>query len=216
MKIDSARIKKLLFSPGPQAVVAALLLLPSCFLLFLFYLKTEELDSLEEQLSLLHIKALHLKQAQEKESLFLKEMAVADHFYLDKYIETATFLEPEIKKLQQSCKQLEENTPSHKRLRFLEESNRLLFTEENVHRSTLIQEAEEKQVHPVEMNDQDLKRVLSLIEGVPISPFHSKENSPQFLIKNFELSKKSLSAQEGVYLINMELLKRAGVKQFHE
>src|SRR5579872_5838628 len=214
MKTDLSQLKKWVFSPIFSVTSILVFLVPTLYLLFFFYARNEELNNLDKRITLLQKKELHLKQAEEREKIFLKEMAVADHFYLDKYVETLVFLEPEIQKLKLAGVALEENTPANKRWRFLEESNRILFHKENMRTSSLLKETEEKQVRPVEMHEQDLKRVLSLVEGVTISSYGPKENMPQFLIKNFELSKKSLSAQEGVFVISMELLKREGVKQF--
>src|ERR1700722_20248260 len=116
MEIDLSQLKKWIFSPPLQIATALCLLLPTLYLLFFFYMRSEELNNLDQRITLLQSKALHIKQAQEKENNFLKEMAVADHFYLDKYVETLVLLEPEIKKLRQAGASSEENTPAHKRL----------------------------------------------------------------------------------------------------
>jgi len=131
-----------------------------------------------------------------------------DPHYLDKYIETLTFLVPELKKLEAS-----ENTEEmQKRLQFIKDgANRLVFSEEEVRMAERLREIEEKQQHSVEMNEEDLKKLLCLIEGVTIWPYGPKEGRPQLIIKDFKLSKKKLSSQDKVFVVSMELIKRENI-----
>jgi len=180
----------------------------SCMILF-FYTRMEKLNQYQERLEQVHKKAIVQKIHREKESAFLTKIKHADHFYIDKHLETFTFLENEIKRLQACAYEPEQEDAAKRRLSFLkEESNRLLFTEEKIRRNETIQEIEEKQQHPVEMNEEDLKKLLTLIEGTIISPYLPKENRPQLIIKNFELSKKPVSSEEDVFVVNMQLIKR--------
>jgi hypothetical protein len=68
------------------------------------------------------------------------------------------------------------------RLALLNE-NKLAFTEEKIEVSSQMKEVEEKQRYPVQMDENDLKQILSLIEDVPIENYLPVEKSPQLMIK---------------------------------
>lgn len=96
-----------------------------------------------------------------------------------------------------------------KRLNSLKEGkNRLLFSEEKIRSKDKMREVFEKQQHPVEINDEDLKQLLCVIEGVTIWPYGPKEGKPQLIIQDFQLSKKRTHAQDHVFVVNMNLIKR--------
>ena len=150
-----------------------------------------------------------MQSLHQKESVFLSSLKNPDHFYIDKHIETLCFLEPEIRKTEAQLLENPNDDTLKKRLHFLKEGpNRLLFSEVQTRQHNHFQEVEEKQQHVVEMNEEDLKKTLSLIEGVTIWPYGPKEMRPQLIIKDFQLSKKETSSQEFVYIINMDLIKR--------
>ncbi len=184
-------LKKHLDHPLAYLGILCLAFLPFVYLLAGFYLDMRELDFVEESLVELQQREKRGERSQEKEEAFFAELNQADHFYIDKHLETLHFLDPQSKK---------------------EESRRLLFTEEKTRRSEFVVEVEEKQQQPVQMNGQDLKKLLSLIEGVPILPFTPAPGRPQLIIKNFELVKKSLGPQEEVFSVDMQLIKREGAK----
>lgn len=192
------------------AVRTLLIALPLPFLLALFHLTTglQKFSLLEEEIERLHVRTLQTQELQQREDSLLNSLKNPDTHYLDKNIETLTFLLPELKKLEAFSS---ENTEEHtfKRLQFLKEGgNRLVFSEERVRSNELFREIEEKQQHPVEMNEEDLKKLLCLIEGVTIWPYGPKEGRPQLIIKDFRLSKKEISSQEKVFVISMELINR--------
>ena len=95
----------------------------------------------------------------------------ADHFYIDKNLETLTFLEPEI----ESMKKLLDNPnyPDDEQLKkridqLTGPTNSMIFTEGVVQSTPLFQEVVETLVHPVEVNVKDLQSILCRIEGVPM------------------------------------------------
>lgn len=135
----------------------------------------------------------------------------ADHFYIDKYLETQTFLEPEIESLQKitSNKNYPEDEAVRKRLEHLSgQGNAMIFTEGVVQTYPLFQETTETLVHPVEINIADLQEILALVEGVEIGSYKPAPNRPQLLILDFKLDKKSPNDKNDVYLLNLKLLKR--------
>lgn len=199
----------------PFAYLSVLILGPLPFVYFLtsFLCTMQSLDKVEEEIAYLEQKSLSTDIKKEKENAFVAQMERSDHFYLDKHLESLLFLESEILKLQALTFTHPQNEHIKERLHFLRDGgNRLLFTEEAIHKSELFQEVEEKQQHSVEMNEEDLKKLFTLVEGVSIWPYAPKEARPQLIIKDFELTKKSTGPQEKVYLVNMQLIKREKTK----
>lgn len=209
------RLKK--YATHPYAFFSLLILapLPMLYFLYCFYCHMQDLSDLQQRLDIIQIKALNLRLQKEKESSFYNQINQADHYYIDKYLETLSFLEPEIKTFKS---QLAENADSSffNKIKYLEESNRLLFSEDAIRQNDQIQEVEERQQVPVEMNEQDLKKLLTLVEGVHISPFTPKSNRPQLIIKNFELAKKTITPQDPVFVVNMQLIKREKINNQYE
>jgi hypothetical protein len=192
-----------------------LILAPLPFFYFLtsFYSQMESLSFLEERIEKANNKAVQYALNKKREERFFAQMKDIDYFYLDKHVETLTFLEPEIKRLEAILLSEEQDEPLKKRLHHLTEGpNRLGFLEEVSRSSDRVREAELKLKKPVELNDEDLKKMLSLIEGVSIGGSRLVSKRPQLIIKNFELTKKPLSYQEGVYIINFQMIKREVIK----
>lgn len=153
--------------------------------------------------------AFQLKKRQEwtasrdhLEKKLLHQLQIADRDYIEKELESLKFLNPEVKKIQALLHTDPTNTTLIERLQFLESAqNLLLFREQNFQRLDGFQEVEVIQDHPVEMNRDDLKTLLTRIENQNFG------NPPDLMIKKFELVKKPMSSTEETYLINLELTK---------
>ena len=144
---------------------------------------------------------------------FLQRYGHADPYFLDQKIESFALLQKEAKKLESLLNHpaFPESLSLKERLAFLKE-NRFSFAEENIRVSTQIKEVEEKQRHPVQMDESDLKNILSLIEDVPIESSLPSKNSPQIVIKDFRLKKQETSLQTPVFEVEMDLIKREFTK----
>jgi hypothetical protein len=145
------------------------------------------------------------------EESFFNRYNHADPYFLDHKIETLRLLEKERQTIQTLInhpataqkKQLLE------RLAFLSgKENTLSFTEQNPRSSHLIKETEEKQHHLVEVDEEDLKTLLALIEDRPIETHLPEENPPQLLIEQFHLQRTVSPIGTEVFLLDMSLLKR--------
>lgn len=134
----------------------------------------------------------------------------ADHFYIDKYVESLTFLEAELENLQKitNHKNFTEDESIKQRLEFLTNSNGLVFAEGVVQSYPTFQETVESLVHPVELSVGDLQKVLSTIEGVQMGPYVPGPNRPQLMITDFKLEKKRLADKNEVFVLDMKVLKR--------
>lgn len=134
-----------------------------------------------------------------------------DHFYIDKHLETLTFLEPEIEGLQKliNNKNFVGDENVKKRLELLTgPGNAMAFSEGVVQSSPVLQETVETLVHPVEVNSSDLQNILSRIEGIDIGPFKPSPHRPQLIITDFKIDRKPVSEKNEVFSLNLKLLKR--------
>ena len=178
--------------------------LPFLVCLIHFLSKEQQLSDLNAECERIHTKVVQMQHMQKRESIVLAPLNNPDPHYLDKYVETLNFLLPEIKKLEN----LQDNEPAAKHLQRLQAHNRLTFSEDKIRSNSHIKETEEVQQYVVEINEEDLKRLLCLIEGVTIWPYGPKEGRPLLIIKDFKLVKKELLSKEKVYSLSMQLIKR--------
>lgn len=196
-------------SPTMLWIILIIAPLPFVLLVFQFIFGLQKLELLEEDMERIHVKTLQVQESEKKESSILASLKNPDSHYLGKHVETLVFQLSEIKKFEMIQAENPDDDLIAKRLLFLKEGgNRLLFSEEQIRSNELFRETEEKQQHPVELNEEDLKRLLCLIEGITIWPYGPKEGRPQLIIKDFRLTKKEISSQEKVFVISMQLIKR--------
>src|SRR5262249_25946789 len=159
----------------------------------------------KEEIFTLQKKSESIKVKTRDEDYFLNKFKTADRYYIDKYLESLTFLESDLKRLQGALQNDPNDEWSKKRMKFLNEgTNRLRFYEQNQKLVQNVQEVEEVQQASIEINTEDLKRILARIEEIQIGPYLSGQNPPQMIIKNFELIKKSLKENEETYLLNLQ------------
>jgi hypothetical protein len=204
-----SKLRSVFTAPYGYFLLLAIAPLPFLYFFVHFFTQLYTLETFGEEVARIHKKSVQFQSLQQKESGFLSSLQHSDHFYIDQHLETLCFLEPEIKKTEALLLENPHHELLKKRLHFLKEGpNRLLFSEVQTRQHHVFQEVEEKQQHFVEMNEEDLKKMLSLIEGVTIWPYGPKEKRPQLIIKDFQLTKKETPSQEFVYMVNMHLIKR--------
>jgi hypothetical protein len=200
---------------SPFFIGLLLISAPIPFFLFFFHFifGMQKLEQLENETNRIQSRMVILQETQRKENFLLASLKNPDPHYLDKHVETLTFLLPEIKKLEAIQSENSEDDQIAKRLQWLKEGgNRLRFSEEQIRVNELFRETEEKQQTPVELNEEDLKKLLCLIEGTTIWPYGPKEGRPQLIVKDFTLIKKELPSHEKVFAVTMQLIKRENVE----
>jgi hypothetical protein len=142
---------------------------------------------------------------------FLKRYSNADPFFLDKHIESLSFLQDERAAISSMIQHpaLSNKRKLQERLDFLESGrNRLAFTEENIRTSFKIKETDEKQRHPVQMSENDLHKLLASIEDVAVGDNEPIAKMPQLLIRDLLITKIENPGACEVVEVEMELLKR--------
>lgn len=185
--------------------------LPVVFALFYISSQLSEVEDLSNSLALVENQAFIREKKQALNMTVREHFKGADHFYIDKHLETQNFLEPETESLQKlvNNRYFAGDESVRKRLEFVTGTeNSLLFSESNVQAYPFFQETTATLVHPVEVNVADLKKILSLIEGQPIGNDEPGPDRPQMIILDFKIDKKEASENNEVFLLNMKILKR--------
>jgi hypothetical protein len=191
--------------------IMLLCLLPILFVIIHFFSSLGDIEQLEARLNYVQSTAVLKEQKQAQNMQIWNHYKSADHFYIDKYLESLTFLEPEVDALQKiiSQKNFPDDEAIKKRLEFLTGSgNQLTFSEGAVVSYPFFQETVETLVHPVEINVDDLKNILSRVDGVTIGPYTPPAGRPQLIVLDLKLEKKKTNDKSEVYQLNMKLLKR--------
>jgi len=183
--------------------------LPLVWFAFHHYSTLGHLEELEEKMQRVHVRKEEAQQSQKQQHALLSCLKEADPYYIDKHLETQRFLESEIKKLETLLSETYTDESIQNRLVFLKEgNNRLLFAEEKMRTKDKMREVIEKQQHPIEVHEEDLKKLLSLIEGVTIWPYGPKEGRPQLFIQDLHLTRKQTAGRDPVFTLSMQLIKR--------
>jgi hypothetical protein len=190
-------------------LIFLLALLPFAAALFYAQSKLQTLNAFEEAVITAHKKARIIEERKEKNSRILSEIKKSDPFYIDTHLEKLSFLEDEARRVQALSMHQKDNSILQRRLDFLRSGeNKIIFTEGARHQEKGFQEVEEKMQHPLEMNEDDLKKLLVLIEGVTINSYSPKQGRPQLVITDFDLTKHRSPSDEEVYVVDLKLIKR--------
>ncbi|HRD55689.1 MAG TPA: hypothetical protein PLC42_04755 [Parachlamydiaceae bacterium] len=185
--------------------------LPLLFSLFHFMTEKARLDELQSNLNDTEYLSSMREKKQSVNMALRSHNKDADHFYIDKHLETLTFLEHEIDHLDKiiNNENFAEDEAIKKRFEFLTGSlNSMIFSEGVVQSHPLFQETTETLVHPVEVNILNIQQILSHIEGTEVGAFSPPPHRPQLIVLDFKLDKKSLNEKNDVFLLNLKLLKR--------
>lgn len=188
-----------------------LLPLAPIFFLSKFSSDMARLSELESKMYSLKQKSEVCQQNKKQEDFYFAEFKKADPFYGDKQLKSLVFLEPEKMRLEALFSHGEQDETKRKRLQFLKEQNKLGFTQEATRRAEGVVEIEEKMKTPVELNEKDLRKLLSHVEGVAIDGA-VPQGRPQYIIKNFHLLKKSQGLNEKVFAVQMDVIRREAAK----
>ncbi|HLB53025.1 MAG TPA: hypothetical protein VJK48_04885 [Chlamydiales bacterium] len=182
--------------------------------LFLF-MQNRNLEELEELFIGASRKAKTAFERKQKKERFLGRYLYANPYFLNEQIESIVFLQREKQQIQAlfSHPASVDKDLLQERLAFLSgNENRFSFIEENIRFSKEMKETEEKQRYPVQMDEDDLKKVLSIIENIPIGLHTPISSSPQLLIRELRMKRLQTPLQTEVFEVEMELHKREFTK----
>lgn len=188
-----------------------LCMLPFIVVVIFFFSEQTQVDELNATLEFAQHQAFIKEKKEASNTAVKNQFRDVDHFYIDKHLETLIFLEPEIDQLQQilNDKSFADDDRIRKRLDMLTGSkNSMNFVEGVVQTTPYFQETTETLVNPVEISIDDLKKILSRIEGVEFGPYAPTPNRPQLIITDLKLEKKKVGDKNEVFQLNLKLIKR--------
>lgn len=202
--------KDFFLSPKFLPYFSCLFLLP-CIASFCFlYTKQQKIAYLEEKVLFIQNKIEKKKQTRLQEEKILSQIQKANTNYLQDHLSSLSFLLPEQQKWKMFLAGLGSSPEIKEKFAFLENmDNNLLFLENTFQKTPLFEEKEFTQQKSIKLNQEDLKKLLSLIEGIEIGSYHPIKESPQILITSFSLDKTAFSEmQEDIYTVQMQILTR--------
>ncbi len=185
--------------------------MPTFYCLFSYYKKSEKFEALQEEYFALKPKIAKVLTNKNNEHTFLKLYANSDRFYTETHLEKMKFLEPEVKQLKflANYNSFARCASLNNRLQKLSsELNRLRLSQIDCHTSRLTQETQQKLLTPVEVDREDLHKLLAYIEGVPIGPIQSPVGRPNLQLTRFSLTKQTATGDRDTYAIDFDLVKR--------
>jgi hypothetical protein len=178
---------------------------------FLLFNERQSVEILQSQFTTISKKTKTAFKKKARKERFLKNHNNSDPYFLDKEIESISFLENEKMRLKSwlSHPAISNKELLRDRLNFLEsEDNCLIFIDDEILFSKNMKETLERQREPVEVDQDDLKHLLSMIEEIPLDSQPHPSNRPQLIICDFSLTKKLSPLQNEVFELKMDILKR--------
>lgn len=177
------------------------------------YAKYIQLKNNLENLSFL-CKSTIRKRAMKKE--FLEKQRNFDPYFIANNLESIQLCEDEKLNIKKALTTpgFIKNKDLLKRLKFLESSkNKISFIEDNIIKTSLIKESYQNLLDPVEIEEKDLIKLLSIFDDRVIDQNNPITNQPQLIIKNFRLTKKVTPLNNQIFLLNINLIKREFLPQ---
>lgn len=189
--------------------ILCLSLLPILFAIFHYYSNSQSLQSLNARVVHLQESAAIRERKQAANSLVKNYYADADRFYLEKQTEAMRLMEKEVDALQKLGSQphMAEDPRVTRRLSILS-SNNIVFNEGMVQTYPGFNEIPGTLQHPIEVDVEDIKRLLSKVEGTKVGIHEPGPNRPQLLITDFRLDRKAAQDESETYNLNFKILKR--------
>jgi hypothetical protein len=190
--------------------VSIALLLPFFFVFQHFKSEGDQLEQLEQTLTLLEGDILLKEKKQAQNKAVRAHFKDSDHFFIDKYLEPISLLERESQSIVALFEQpIPLSEPVKKRYEFLTSGqNGISFVEGQVKSYPSFQETLETLSHPIELDLDDLKKLLTLIEGTNLSNEPTPPGRPHLLITEFKLDKKEGFKGREHFLLHLKILKR--------
>ncbi|MBI5272940.1 MAG: hypothetical protein HY861_03040 [Chlamydiia bacterium] len=169
---------------------------------------------LEERLLYASRKGQAAIEKKQRKEAFIHKHANADPYFLDTQIEQLSFLGKERTKILYLMQypSLTEKKALRERLETLASlNNRLSFAEKDIRSLGNIKEVEERQRHPVQIDETDLQKLCSILEGVPVHSFKPISGMPQLMICDIKIRKSAKSPY--LEISDLNLLRRDWINE---
>ncbi len=184
-------------------LVLALGMVPLCLVIFHLEQKSIQIQAWTKKISDLEEKATLSENSKATRDTVWQSAKQSNPHYLSEVVETLPLLTPELSRVQALARQYPSNSALQERLSFLQgEKNKIRFIQQAQRSGSFFQETEYKMQNTVQMNEDDLKKFLAAVET-------DSKDRPLLIIKEFELKKLKEKADETVYNVQAELIKRS-------
>ncbi len=205
-------LQKIFFRTEIGPVLAACCLIPVICASLWVQKQIAEVGSLRDRVLFLQKKRSHQRRTRARDEEIVQNIQRSDPDYLEKHLCSSELLGTERQKRRMFLAQTNSSSPSDGG-----SENRLLFEEVKKGSSARFREREWIQTKRVRMNEEDLKKMLSTIEGIDIGTHRAPQGAPQIVITKFCLQKTGLYEPEGAsgsesgeksYLVDLQFLTR--------
>lgn len=191
-----------------------LFLFPSFLLFFHYFERSKAVAQCEEEL--VDIERLLVKVARSEKGRreFFSRYKNVDKEYINSTLASQLFLKKEGEKLRLllSHPDFQSSLEIKKRLAFFQgKENQLHFIEKERLALEGIEISLLEQANAIEIEMEDLKRLLTLIEAVTIPPYIPPKEAPELFITSFHLQKKEISGTKAL-LLRLSLLQKVPEK----
>jgi len=205
--------KQALFAPQVMGVASGLLLIPLIVSLCFLQKKNLEVSRLCDRVAFLEKKKSLKRQTHFKEKELLAKIRKSRPDYIKETVGKLSFLGPQQQKWKMFLAQTESSQSVKEKYAFLDSiDNNLRFEEVSSGKNSLFEEKELSQKKGVRINGDDLKVLLSSLEGIKIGSHLPPDGAPQIVITGFSLEKNIFpELQEKTYIVSMNLLTRQRV-----
>jgi hypothetical protein len=184
-------------------LVLALGMVPLCLVVFHLEQKSLQIQAWTKKVSDLEERGASSENSKSTRDTVWQSAKQSNPHYLSEVVETLPLLTPELSRVKALTKQYPSNSALQERLAFLQgDKNKIRFIEQAQRSGSFFQETEYKMQNTVQMNENDLKQFLTAIEA-------DSKDRPLLIVKEFELKKLKEKADETVYNVQAELIKRA-------
>lgn len=184
-------------------LVLALGMIPLCLVIFHLEQKSLQIQAWTKKISDLEERATLSENSKSTRDTVWQSAKQSNPHYLSEVVETLPLLTQELSRVQALAKQYPSNSALQERLSFLQgDKNKIRFIQQAERSGSFFQETEHKMQNTVQMNEDDLKQFLTAIEA-------DSKNRPLLIVKEFELKKLKEKADETVYNVQAELIKRS-------
>lgn len=204
-----------LFIYKKNAIILLVCVFLICFTtIFAAVKKYIKLQNCKNKLTYLQSIAVNSLDTRKKTKNFIEKFMAYDKFFIDNNLENLKFLQSEKNTLDKLSRHPAFCNNSHikKRIDFINSGqNMLKFAEETVIQTALVKETDESQINTIEIDENDLQKILLIIELSQFESALSHLRAPQLIIKKFVLNKE----KENVFHLNLKIIKREYFKKQH-
>ena len=201
--------KNLLLRPISFAIFLILILLPTVYNLVSFFEKSRKIDAIKNDFATSKPQFLKIFANKNNEQTFMDLYGDCDHLFCEKYLESLTFLKPQLEQLKflSKYKLFSTSTPFKQRLEEINpKKNAIRLTQTNQASTNSILETHEKLMQKIELDKADLLNLLLLVEK------KRPTQAPHLMITHFDLTKSVALHHSPSYFLDFSFIKKEPIQ----